>query len=325
MRGPRRLVAGILLMLVAGPALAEPAPPTCRMAADDRRWLSAMLTSWRQSEQTELRLAPAPLSDVYAIDASCTYRLPHGDLAHVVAVRHGGTVRLPGSKLPAAAPISFASGEGGGFFAMSLPSVWRAAGVTSTLGLDRLLDGVLLHELLHTRQTALANSIIDPVARRLGVAKDLDDDIIQHRFAKRPGYRAAYEAERDALFAAAAAPSEPEARRLASTALGRMRERRAGYFSGRDAGFATLDDVFLTMEGMGQWLAYRHALTPGGGGFTPARALAGIRRAGDQWSQDEGLALILVVHSLLPGWQALAFRDPDWRAERLLARAAGER
>jgi hypothetical protein len=46
-----------------------------------------------------------------------------------------------------------------------------------------------------------------------------------------------------------------------------------------------------------------------------------VRRGGRQWSQDQGLALLLVVDRLLPGWQQRAFRDPDWRAERLLAAA----
>ena len=75
------------------------------------------------------------------------------------------------------------------------------------------------------------------------------------------------------------------------------------------------------MEGMGQWLAYRHLLSPRGGAVPPAQALAAMRRGGQQWSQDHGLALLLVVDRLLPGWQQRAFRDPDWRAERLLAAA----
>ena len=62
-------------------------------------------------------------------------------------------------------------------------------------------------------------------------------------------------------------------------------------------------------------------LSPEGGGLTPADALRGVRRNGRWWSQDEGLALMLVVDRLLPGWQQRAFRDPDWRAERLLTAA----
>ena len=104
-----------------------------------------------------------------------------------------------------------------------------------------------------------------------------------------------------------------------------MRARRARWFTGEQAVFAALDDVFLTMEGMGQWLAYRSLLSPGGGGLAPDAALPAVRRGGRQWSQDQGLALMLVVDRLLPGWQQRAFADPDWRAERLLSAALERR
>src|SRR5690606_17590855 len=272
-------------------------------------------------EREYLRLEPRPLPTVFAIDGACTYRLPEGAVAAASGLPHEGQPRFPDGGEAPLGPISFASGEGG-YFAMSLPSVWREAGVGSPLGLETLMTGVLLHEMMHIRQIALAAEALGDAAERAGIADDdLTDDIVQERFGADPAYLAAYVAERDALFAAADAASDDEARRLAAEALGLMRERRQRWFTGDKASFAALDDVFLTMEGMGQWLIYRYFRSPEGGGLAPADARPAVRRGGRRWSQDEGLALLLVVDRLLPGWQARAFRDPDWRAERLLAAA----
>ncbi len=61
-------------------------------------------------------------------------------------------MRLPDEGIVPAGPIAFAGFNGEPYFVMSLPSVWRDAGVTSMVGLERFLHGVLLHEMMHTRQ-----------------------------------------------------------------------------------------------------------------------------------------------------------------------------
>ena len=139
---------------------------------------------------------------------------------------------------------------------MSLPSVWRAAKVESGLGLERLMDGVMFHELMHTRQFYFVNPRLAALQRQYGLGDDISDDSLQARFDKDPAYVEAYRAERDALFASAAAPTDTEARVHAARALALMRARRAKYFVGADAKWLPVDEIFLTMEGLGQWLAY---------------------------------------------------------------------
>ena len=287
------------------------------MAGADRAWLEAALANWQRSARRDLQLADAALPEVRAIDADCTYTLPAGDFAAMRSERHGGRVALPNGGRAPLGPISFAFDRDR--FVMSLPSVWRAAGVTSELGLEKLMDGVLLHEIMHTRQSRLAAELLDPLAAAHGL--EPSDDLIQEVFGKNPRYEAAYLAETAALYAAAAAPDEAAARGLAAQALHLMRARRARWLTGANAHFAELDDVFLTMEGMGQWLIYRHFVSSEGGSVPPEQALRAVRRGGRWWSQEEGLALVLVVDRLLPGWHSRAFRDPDWRAEQLLAAA----
>jgi hypothetical protein len=306
-------------LILAGSTPAHAAD--CAIADADRAWLEQALAQWQATETGVLELAPQPLPTVIAIDSACTWSLPAGDFAAMSGAPHGETVIFPDGGEAPVGPISFASGENN-YFAMSLPSVWREAGVASDLGLERMMTGVLLHEMMHIRQVDLASQGLQGSVAAAGIPDDeLTDDIVQHRFDSDPNYVAAYQAERDALFAAAAAPTDSEARERAAEALALLHARRARWFVGDKAPFAAMDDVFLTMEGMGQFLIYTYFRSPEGGGVSEEAALRGVRRGGKWWTQDEGLGLMLVVDRLLPGWQQRAFRDPDWRAEHLLAAA----
>lgn len=318
------MIARTLAALVAAAVLtgATPAAPSCRPSAADLAWRDRALANWRVAERTLLNLAPAPLPTTIMVEARCTYtgRLDRRGRLAWTAAPHDDRVVFPDGNKAGVGPISFAAP---GYFAMSLPSVWRAAGVTSGLGLERLMDGVLLHELMHTRQFYFANPRLAALTRQFGLPEDIGDDSLQEHFQADPAYRTAYEAERDMLFAAAAAPSDVGARALAANALGRMRARRAQWFVGAEAKWLPLDDLFLTMEGLGQWVAFAWYRSPRGGAVPAARALTEVRRGGKQWTQDEGLALFLVVDRLVPGWQADAFAPTPMLAEALLARAAG--
>ncbi|MFT3809289.1 MAG: hypothetical protein QM698_05175 [Micropepsaceae bacterium] len=314
-----------LLVLVASLSfLAAQARAECVMAPDDRAWAETALANWRIAERELLHLAPAPLPLIVVADGACTYQgtMDAGAAITWRAEPHEGEIVLPGGARVPPGPVSFASPAADGapaFFVMTLPSVWAAAGGTSELGLTALMDGVMLHEIMHTRQFDL----MAPKFATLDAPDDLDDDSLQARWKDDAAYVAAYEAERDALFAAAAATGDAEARTKAAEALASMRARRANFFAGPDAVWAVYDDIFLTMEGLGQWVAYAW--------FARERSdlngdalLAAVRRGGRHWSQDEGLALFLVIDRLVPDWQAHAFAAEPEFAEALLARAAGE-
>lgn len=311
-------------------SLALAAVAICAMAPADRLWLDRALANWRVAERRLLRLAPSPLPRVIAVDARCIWTgtpARDGRIDWVATPHDGKTVALPGGNTAPLGPISHAApdagGVGTGYFAMSLPSVWRAAGVSSGLGLERLMDGVMLHELMHTRQFYFANPRLAELGRRYGLGDDISDDSLQDRFKGDPAYVAAWEAERDLLYAAAAAPTDAQARHLAGQALTAMRARQARWFTGNDARWQPLDDVFLTMEGLGQWLAYAWYVSPQGGGIDRATALREVRRKRNQWSQDHGLGLFLVIDRLVPNWQRDVFAAKPALAEALLARAAG--
>lgn len=316
-------LALLLALLAVAPVPAQAA--ACAMDAADRAWIEGALAAWRRVERVHLKLPAQPIPTVVTFDARCAFTREsgQGDRAPWGGMEHKGAVALPDGQTLPPGVVSFAApSEGGGFFVMSLPSVWRAAGVTSGLGLERLMDGVLIHEMAHTRQFYFVNPRLEALSKRYGLPDDINDDSLQAAFKDDPAYVADYEAERDILFAAAAAPTRAEAKRLAAAALVRMRARRARWFVGEAEKWTPLEEVFLTMEGVGQWAIHAWLTDPRGGGLTPEAALPEVRRGSRWWSQDSGLALFLVIDRLVPDWERQAFAARPATVEALLAQAA---
>jgi hypothetical protein len=319
------------LAILSLPALSQSRPipaPTCTMSPADQSWIEQALHIWPIAERRELKLTPSPLPTIVTFDAACQYiatpRPGNRILWH--GTPHSGTITFPDGKTAPFGVISFAAPDEHkattGFFAMSLPSVWRAKGVQSGLGLERLMDGVLLHEMTHTRQFYFVNPRMDLLTAQYHLSDDIGDDSLQDTFEKNPAYAADYHAETDLLYAAAAARTDAEAKALARQALAKFRARRARWFIGNNQKWKPIDDVFLTMEGLGQWTAYAWLTDKQGPNLDPARVLPEVRRKRNRWTQDEGLALFLVVNRLVLDWQKQAFAPNPELAESLLDRAA---
>jgi hypothetical protein len=186
------------------------------------------------------------------------------------------------------------SGPGGRLsLVMALPSIWRTSAKAADTTM--LATAVFMHEFTHTQTSHIAG--IDGLIAR-GLPDDVNDDVVQTRFAGRDGFADAYMRERDLFFAAAVARDDREARRLAADAFQLLETRRGTFFTGADAVYADAEDLFLTLEGAGQFAVYQWLVDRRGGGLSAAEALAVTRRDGRQWSQDQGLALFLVLDRL---------------------------
>jgi hypothetical protein len=310
----------------AGNKIAASSTERCEISESDHNWINQALAAWRFAEVRELHLTPKPLPPIEVFDDHCQYiSVSSQTVPTWKGSIHGSTISLPnGSTVPFgvvsfAAPV--AGQEDAGFFVMSLPSVWRANHVQSGLGVERLMDGVLLHEMTHTRQFYFVNPTMDRLAKANHLSDDIGDDSLQDAFSKDLKYVAAYERERDLLYEAALASDNAEARRIAKKALAQVRARRSMWFAGKLAYWKEVDEVFLTMEGLGQWNAYAWLTDPEGAHLAPTLALPEVRRKRNRWTQDEGLALFLVIDRLVPGWQSFAFAKHPELAYELLERA----
>ncbi|HEX7978072.1 MAG TPA: hypothetical protein VF461_05680 [Gemmatimonadaceae bacterium] len=287
------------------------------------------LDGWQRQNGRALHAPPIRIPTLVFFDTLCSHTLlpaarPIGDVSFtgagqsfvVRSAPHTGTIRLPNGESQPASLMSFASRSPNGdmFFVMSLPSIWTASGRSDTLA-----TAVFMHEFTHTQSPSLG-ARIDALIRR-GLPEQIDDDVIQKRFDSLPEFRRAYEQERDLLFESVHAPTRDLAVRAARRALAAMDARRATFFRGPNALYAEAEDVFLSMEGTGQWAAYLWLTDPQGGAMSAEDALPYIRRGGRRWSQDEGLALLLVLSRLAPDAPRAMF-GPNARTVLPLLRSA---
>lgn len=311
------------------------APPQCDIK-EATPWIEKWLGAWNLTSQQILKLPNAAAPEIVFYDSSCIYTTSavtagsapvldgprlRGMKLPWRAFPHSGTFILPDASESPIQLMSFANSvpERGPFFVMAAPAYWEETGRAS--GKEHGLTGVFLHEFTHTRQIAGMSDAIGPIDANWPFPEELTDDAVQTHFKDDPAYVEAWTAECDLLYRAAVAPTDAQARTLAKEALAMMRSRHARWFTGDNAIFAKVDNIFLAMEGVAQWAAYAWLSHPQGGGVDRQTAIDTMLGRRRWWTQDEGLALLLVVDRLLPGWPALEFSEPALGALDLLERA----
>ena len=318
-----------LAALTAAPA--DPAAAArCRFAGEPREWTAQALESWSRLDRGRLRIARPITPTIALFDQACVYRLTpdrRGDFSaggrrfRSSAEAHAGQVAIPDGSTVPAQRLAFATptSDGGMFFIMALPPLWRAD--TAESRDPRLLSMVVfMHEFTHTQQADGLGARIDRLLS-LGLPQDANDDIVQDRFGDRPGYRETWEAETELFYDAAASMNGQQMRTGLQEGLERLRARQARWFTGDEAFYAEADDVFLTLEGTGNWSAWAWLTDPRGGNLSREDAIAFVRGGSGHWSQDEGLGLMLTIDRLSPDWPAHAFGPGALTVTQLAQRA----
>jgi len=327
---------GLLSLLSV--AACAPMRPIPTASADEckfpKEWVQASLDLWARTTVEVLQSPDAPLPYTIYFDRRCTYTLAspddrppaareiaglrfRGAPVHAWAERHAGEVELPdGQIIPVgmhAAGGMYEGSEPTPFYAMALLDIWKSHRPRGKQG-EHLAEEFLTvaqHELTHTLQLRGISAAVERIADEVDRALDLDDDRIQDLFESDPEYVAAFGEEVQLLFAASLTTDDAEQRRLAGRALELARARQARWFVGDRAMYGELDGLFLSMEGLGEWVRYK-LMTSGPVGELPrqtrAQAIAMLQGRHPYWSQDEGLALLLLLEQ----------RHPNFR-ERLLA------
>jgi hypothetical protein len=316
----------------------------CRFPPAEVEWLQRALGGWEQVSRDFLKVDPEPLPWIVMFDASCVWHLalPESDPGagprpvettlpfagrsiRIRALTHKGTINLPnGGPIAAETKASTAVYRNGraAFFVMAMPSLWQTRDMSAATRAE-YLQGVFTHEMTHTRLLVAINRRVRELARKNDLVYPINDDVIQTQFREAHGFEAAFNRERDQFYRAALEPDVGKRRELTLRALEMARMRRARYFTGPTEAYAELESLFLTLEGVGQWAAYRlvKARTAG----NEAEALKLVRDNRRYWSQDEGLALFLLIDALVPDWQARVFTANPAPPLDLLEESVGAR
>jgi hypothetical protein len=324
----------LCLLFLSAPPLA-PAP---QPSEEDRRWMLSALKTWEIVCKRHLHINPRPLPWVIFYDHDRAWHLNADEAmlpAHrktavtvdvgkhkrpLLAVPHDKQLWLPGRDPlplgPQYPPYTFAvpyADEQKAAIVVALPSlVRRVPGGAKFPNLEQFFLGVTAHELAHTRQLPDVVRRIERLQKRdPNVPEDIDDNFIQKAWRDDEAYTRLAGEERRALLDAVMASDEAARRGLIEKALALADTRRARYFTGDKAYQAELDDIFLVMEGIGVWVQFQIARDLAGRHESWRDSLQFLLSRNDDWVQEEGLALFLLLDRLVPNWQA-RFMAPDF-------------
>lgn len=328
----------ILLLSSAGTAFAGPAK--CDVS-ESTAWMRTAFETWSKIRKDDWGLKDTGMPWLIFFDRTCVFQVnPEAAFLQktagaangiekkwigaerfdVLAAPHSGKIALPESGEIPAALLSFAAPYGKSdrsFLIFALPPFWHdAPHLKGEKNIDVLILSVFAHEMTHTNHRNFF-SRLDAIEKKYPHIKDLDDDVIQNTFGENEEFRKAFGRERDLLVQVIEAKDLRSRRSAAKEAYDAIIARRNKFFTGDKAGYAEIEDIFLTMEGAANWAGVQAAVKSG---MSETDAVGLIRR-GKRWSQDEGLELFLAVDLLLPNWQKRTFRDPNASVVKMLGEA----
>jgi len=320
----------LALTILAFPAQAA----DCAFEGTPGEAVDRALTAWDRLDAARIH-ATVPVRPVIQVfDLNCQYALTPldggafrvGDRSFDVrAFAHDGMIDIgDGDPSPVGKTAYATNNEDGGppIFVIALPEVW-AADTADRRDPGQLFMAVFMHEFSHVQHMAGLAPRFEALESVGYSGMRLGDDAVQRTFATDPEFVAAYRQEMEVLTAAAIAPDRETTAAKLVEARALIAARRERWFSSPDrAGWASADDVFLTLEGAGQWAAYSWKIDPQGGDLSPEAAIAAMRTR--WWSQEEGMMLMLAIDKLLPGWPTLSFGPNGVTVDELLDRALGE-
>jgi hypothetical protein len=315
------LALAALALIGASPSAQPTVPAACMFPDAEVGWLQRALDGWEQVSREFLRTDPTPLPWIVLFDEGCVWHLnAEASIGRVVdvsltfagrpvpvrAAAHKGTFLLPSGapgEIEMKASTSLYRNGRAAFFAMAMPSVWRTKDVSGPTRAE-YLQGVFSHEMTHVRLLPAVNRRVKEIARLYDLPSPMNDDIVQDLFKYVDGFESAINRERDRFYRAVLAPVSGTRMAHARRGLDFARARRDRHYTGPNQGYAEIESLFLLLEGVGQWAAYRLSKARIGHELESLRLIRADRR---YWSQDEGLAMFILIDALLQGWQSRVF------------------
>ncbi len=317
------------LALVTTPCLSKP-EEECALSASDQRFVAASLARWEWASRNLLFLSPQPLPWTVLFNQDCVWHLSGDRLSipetwevgltlatgmqpvYVRAQRRSSSTPLPdGRQVPegATAMTGTYRQDFAAYALVALPERWRAdRDFGRSANFRANLRGMLAHELTHTRQIVMALQRIRELGKHYALPNEVHDDVVEQRFGNEPNYSRAYRQEVDLFYQALRQPESTRCRQIVARALAMAEARRDRYYQGRDKVYAELEGLFLNMEGVAVWTAYKIAKATRLPSESTDPRHFGWRHK--PWSQEEGLVLVLLLERLSRNWPT-AMLGPD--------------
>jgi len=281
----------------------------CTISPADEVWLNRAFDASMETARfigVDLNLES---TRIVVFDADCV--VTSSEKQERTYTPHTGTVDLPIGTI-AAQIISFAAPNpsGGSFFVMALPSVWKESGFEAELSVEDFTLGVFAHELSHIWQLETIMAPITDLPMIEALPPPVNDDIVQRLFNDNLDFANSLATEIKMFQEAAKMDDEKAARCLAAKARDQMKARWATYFINDYSALSGAQDIFLTLEGSGQWFAI-HTLSavPSGPKINRLDAATYFGNKGGKWSQDFGYAIISVLNRFDKSWSKSVYGD----------------
>jgi hypothetical protein len=304
------------------------------------------LDGWTRASRDFLEIDPEPLPRIVLFDSSCAWHLAAepGDLpgsdrletplrfagrpVPVQALPHHGNILLPnGARIPAeiiAVAMPGAAGQEA-FFVLALPELWRRHSQASQdPHLAIRIPSVSLHEMIHTRQMSDLQRRVRAIRQRFDLPARFDDDVVEDRFGDSAEYRTMFLAEQELLFGAVAESDLNRRRTMVAEAIAVAQRRRDRFFTGNDEMYSELEALFLNMEGVAEWVRFKSHQADPAWPNADADIIAFLRGRENSWSQDQGLALVLLLDRMVPDWKRRLLGPAMTSPWAMLREAIGE-
>ena len=228
---------------------------------------------------------------------------------------HNDTLVLPDNKKVPLQLMTFAAPmEEGSYFVMPAPGYWKKVGLKNDIvSTNKMLNGIFVHEFAHTRQMETISQKLLGFQQSGKFNYPINDDIVQNYFQNDTAYTRQFRTEVDRFYNLLTIQNLSTLKSETKRCLEVYKTRQQDYLLPINSHLAEMEDLFLTMEGIGQYAMLSYYLSENGGNLSFENALMATRHNKRWWSQEEGLALILVYEKLVGkvDWSKLFFMTDE--------------
>lgn len=307
-----------IILLVFLQSCSSSSRPKEKLQSENLEWLEGWINAWEYTSDSIFNLPRETPPEMFFYDKKFVYTTskisaPNGILINGPDLfgvnlewkkqEHGDSMTLPSGTVVPVKLMSFASTLNDStdktFFVMAAPQFWiDNKEECEVLGLEKHLTGVFLHEFSHTRQFKWIHHQVNVLETDHNMDSiPLSDDMIQDFYEKDSSYERLFRDEVDRFYTFYLNTEYSTSDSLNDEALKLLRKRQS-IISNDSLPLIELDNIFLSLEGLGQFAMFSWLIDPKGGNVSIDKALEGTRRGKNWWSQEEGLALFLAYDKI---------------------------